>query len=118
MQYGYPDARPYLDAGMPVALATDYNPGTCPCLSIPMIMSLAVMHMNFTPMEALRAVTLNAAGALRREKRIGSLERGKQADLIIVRAKEPDDLIGMFGCNLVQRVIKKGKIIVENTCPR
>lgn len=115
MQYGYPDARPYLDAGMPVALATDYNPGTCPSLSLPMIMSLAVMHMNFTPMEALRAITLNAAGALKREKRIGSLEKGKQADLIIVRAEEPDDLIGMFGCNLVQRVIKNGKLIVENT---
>ena len=108
LKTAYPDARPYLDAGMPVALATDYNPGTCPSLSIPMMMSLAVMHMGFTPEEVLKAVTLNAAKALKREHMIGSLEKGKQADILICDVKELDDMIAMFGGNLVKTVIKKG----------
>lgn len=103
----YPNARPWLDAGMPVAIATDYNPGTCPSLSIPMMMSLAVMHMGFTPEEALKAVTLNAAKALKRDHLIGSLEKGKQADILICDISELDDLIAMFGGNLIARVIKK-----------
>ena len=108
LKTAYPDARPYLDAGMPVAIATDYNPGTCPSLSIPMMMSLAIMHMEFTPDEALKAVTLNAAKALKRESTIGSLEKGKQADILICEVKKLDDLIAMFGGNLVKTVIKKG----------
>ena len=107
----YPNARPYLDAGMPVAIATDYNPGTCPSLSIPMMMSLAVMHMGFTPQESLIAVTLNAAKAIKRDHLIGSLEKGKQADILIFNVSELDDLIAMFGGNLVETVIKKGMII-------
>jgi imidazolonepropionase len=103
----YPNARPWLDAGMPVALATDYNPGTCPSLSIPMMMSLAVMHMGFTPEEALTAVTLNAAKALKRDHLIGSLEIGKQADILICNVKDPDDMIAMFGSNVISGVVKK-----------
>ncbi|MDZ7820348.1 MAG: amidohydrolase family protein [Candidatus Marinimicrobia bacterium] len=71
------------------------------------------MHMHFTPVEALRAVTLNAACALKRDAFIGSLEKGKQADVIITAAKEPDDLTGMFGTNLVRTVIKKGNLISQ-----
>ena len=108
LKTAYPDARPYLDAGMPVALATDYNPGTCPSLSIPMMMSLAVMHMGFIPKEALKAVTLNAAKALKRENTIGSLEKGKQADMLICDVRELDDMSAMFGGNLVGTVVKKG----------
>ncbi len=107
----YPDARPYLDAGMPVALATDYNPGTCPSLSLPIMMSLAVMHMGFTTEEALKAVTINAAKAINREDRIGSIEKGKQADIVITSVKNFDDMIAMFGVNCVDIVIKKGKTI-------
>ncbi|MEA2076638.1 MAG: imidazolonepropionase [Candidatus Marinimicrobia bacterium] len=111
LKTSYPDARPYLDAGMPVALATDYNPGTCPSLSIPMMMSLAVMQMGFTPNQALKAVTLNAAKALKRDKIIGSLEKGKQADILICDVKKLDDMIAMFGCNPVQYIIKKGTLL-------
>jgi imidazolonepropionase len=113
----YPDARPWLDAGMPVALATDYNPGTCPSLSLPMMMSLAVMHMGFTPEEALKAVTINAAKALMREARIGSLEKGKQADILICEAKELDDLIAMFGVNPVGTMVKKGTPFLDRSTP-
>jgi imidazolonepropionase len=113
----YPDARPWLDAGMPVALATDYNPGTCPSLSLPMMMSLAVMHMGFSPEEALKAVTLNAAKALMRETRIGSLEKGKQADILICEVNELDDLIAMFGGNLLGSNIKKGELLLHRSSP-
>ena len=111
LKTAYPDARPYLDAGMPVALATDYNPGTCPSLSISMMMSLAVMHMGFTPDEALTAVTLNAAKALKQDHLIGSLEKGKQADILICEIGELDDMIAMFGVNAVSTVVKKGLLI-------
>ncbi|MFA5434782.1 MAG: imidazolonepropionase [Candidatus Neomarinimicrobiota bacterium] len=111
LKTAYPDARPYLDAGMPVAIATDYNPGTCPSLSIPMMMSLAVMHMGFTPGEALTAVTLNAAKALRRDHRIGSIEKGKQADILICETDELTDLITLFGVNTIGTVVKKGAVL-------
>lgn len=111
LKTAYPDARPYLDAGMPVALATDYNPGTCPSLSIPMMMSLAVMQMGFTPEEALKAVTLNAAKAISRDAIIGSIEKGKQADMLICDVKELRDMIAMFGGNIVDTTIKKGKLL-------
>lgn len=107
----YPDARPWLDASMPVALATDYNPGTCPSLSIPMMMSLAVMHMGFTPEEALKAVTLNAAKALKREHIIGSLEKGKQADILICNINELADLFTFFGTNTINKVFKQGRLV-------
>ena len=111
LKTAYPDARPYLNAGMPVAIATDYNPGTCPSLSIPMMMSLAIMHMGFTPDEALKAVTLNAAKALKRDHLIGSLEKGKQADILICEVEKLDDLIAMFGGNLIKMIAKKGVLI-------
>lgn len=117
LKTSYPDARPWLDAGVPVALATDYNPGTCPSLSIPMMMSLAVMHMRFTPEEALKAVTLNAAKALKRDQLIGSLEKGKQADILICDVKELDDLITMFGVNSVGTVLKKGAPLLHCSSP-
>lgn len=111
LKSAYPDARPWLDAGMPVAIATDYNPGTCPSLSIPMMMSLAVMHMGFTPGEALTAVTLNAAKALKRDHRIGSLEKGKQADILICDLSALDDMIAMFGVNMIGGIVKKGAVL-------
>ncbi|MFA6617896.1 MAG: imidazolonepropionase [Candidatus Neomarinimicrobiota bacterium] len=112
----YPDARPYLRAHMSVALATDYNPGTCPSLSIPMMMSLAVMHMGFTPDEALKAVTLNAAKAISREALIGSIEKGKQADILICHVDTLNDMISMFGINPIKTVFKKGIVIKSTDC--
>lgn len=111
LKTAYPDARPYLDAGMPVALATDYNPGTCPSLSIPMMMSLAVMHMGFTAEEALKAVTLNAAKAISRDAIIGSIEKGKKADMLICEVEKINEMISIFGTNLIKKLIKNGIII-------
>src|SRR5258708_17371705 len=77
----YAPARALIDAGAIVAVATDYNPGTSPTLSMPMILSLACTQLRMMPAEAIAAATINAAYALRREKTIGSLEVCKQADL-------------------------------------
>ena len=77
----YPQARKLIDAGVPVALATDYNPGTSPTLSMPMAMSLACTHMKMSPAEAIAAATINGAWALRVADRKGTIEPGKDADL-------------------------------------
>jgi imidazolonepropionase len=79
----YAPARALIDAGAIVSLATDYNPGTSPTLSMPMILSLACTQLRVTPAEAIAAATINTAYALRREKTIGSLEVGKQADIAV-----------------------------------
>lgn len=111
LKSAYPNARPWLDAGMDVACATDYNPGTCPSLSIPMIMSLAVMQMGFTAEEALKSVTLNAAKALHKDNIIGSIDEGKQADLLLMSAHDVSDIVSHFGVNLVDTVVKRGRIV-------
>ena len=79
----YPNARRFIDAGVPVALATDYNPGTSPTISMPMAMSLACTHMKMSPAEAIAAATINGAWALRVADRKGSIEPGKDADLAV-----------------------------------
>jgi imidazolonepropionase len=76
-----------------------------------MMMSLAVMHMGFTPEEALTAVTLNAAKALKRDHLIGSLEKGKQADILICGVKELADLLTFFGTNTINKVFKQGHLL-------
>ena len=76
----YPDARRLIGAGVPVALATDYNPGTSPTRSMPMAMSLACTHMKMTPAETVVAATINGAWALQTADRKGSIEAGKDAD--------------------------------------
>ena len=72
-----------LDAGLPLALATDFNPGSCPTASLALVMSIACLYMAMTPEEVFHAVTINAAHSLGRSDRIGSIEVGKQADLAI-----------------------------------
>jgi imidazolonepropionase len=107
----YAPARALIDAGAIVALATDYNPGTSPTLSIPMILSLACTQLRMTPAEAISAATINAAYSLRREKRIGSLEVGKQADLALFEVEDYREIPYYFGVNKCWMTIKKGQII-------
>ncbi|MBI2251744.1 MAG: amidohydrolase family protein [Armatimonadetes bacterium] len=90
--------------------ATDFNPGSCPCFSLGMIVSLACLKMKLSVEEAINAVTINAAFALGREKNIGSLEIGKKADLIILDLADYQSWPYYFGCNLVKMIIKGGKI--------
>lgn len=112
----YAPARALWDAGLTVALGTDYNAGSCLLESMQMAMSLAVLQMKMTPEEALTAATINAAHTLRMADKVGSLEIGKQADILILDCPDYRDAIYRFGANSVRAVIKKG--VVLNTILR
>ncbi len=107
----YAPARALIDAGAIVALATDYNPGTSPTLSMPMILSLACTQLRMTPAEAITAATINAACALRREKQVGSLEVGKQADVAVFEVADYREIPYYFGVNHCWMTIKRGRVI-------
>lgn len=109
----YAPARALIDAGAIVALATDYNPGTSPTLSMPMILSLACSQLRMSPAETIAAATINGAYALRREKRVGSLEVGKQADLAVFDVDDYREISYYFGVNTCWMTMKKGQIIYQ-----
>lgn len=104
----YPNARKLIDAGVPVALATDYNPGTSPTVSMPMAMSLACTHMKMSPAEAVAAATINGAWALRVANRKGSLEPGKDADLAVFDVKDYREIPYWFGANHCAMTVLNG----------
>jgi imidazolonepropionase len=104
----YTPARAILDAGGLLAIATDLNPGTAWCESMQFAIALACRYMKLTPAQAIAAATINAAAAVGRADRIGSLEPGKQADLLILSVPDYRQLGYRFGTNLVHTVIKKG----------
>lgn len=108
----YAPARRMIDTGLPVALATDFNPGTSMTESLPMAMAIACVMMKLTPAEALVAATINAAHAIDRHKQIGSLEAGKDADVVVWDAPSYRHLTYHWGVNLAQIIIKKGRIAV------
>ncbi|WP_150269124.1 imidazolonepropionase [Paenibacillus tepidiphilus] len=107
------DARAMIAEGVAVALSTDCNPGSSPTVSMPFIMNAACLTMRMTPAEALTASTFNAACAIGREKQIGSLRPGKQADLTLFAADNYRKLQYHYGMNLVHTVIKKGRVVVS-----
>jgi imidazolonepropionase len=109
----YPQARKLIDAGVPVALATDYNPGTSPTLSIPMAMSLACTHMKMSPAEAVAAATINGAWALRVAERKGSIEPGKDADLAVFAVEDYREIPYWFGANRCEMTIIHGAVICQ-----
>jgi imidazolonepropionase len=108
----FADARGLIAAGAALALATDANPGSAPCLSLPLVMAIASRYQKLTPAEALNAITINAAHALGQGHRLGSLEVGKQADLLLIDAPDYRHLAYWFGHNLVRRVVKRGRFVV------
>lgn len=110
----YGPGRKAADAGVPVAVATDFNAGSCLSESMPMAMSLAVLAMKFLPQEALNAATVNAAYALGMEKRAGTLEPGKQADLVIWDCGDFQSWLYHFGVNMAQTVVKKGFVVYRS----
>ena len=107
-------ARAMIDAEVPVAIATDFNPGSTPNLSLQLAMNIGCYKYRLTPEEVLTAVTLNAAAAIGRAERIGSLEQGKQADIIIWDAPNLNRIFYRYGHNQVHTVIKKGECIIRN----
>lgn len=110
----YARARDMIAAGVPVAVASDFNPGSCPSLNLQLAMNLACWNYHLTPEETLTAVTLNAAAAICRADRLGSLEVGKQADLVIWDAPNLNYIFYRFGQNLAKTVIKQGMVAREN----
>lgn len=110
----YAQARKMIDAGVRVAIATDYNPGTSPTENLQAIMTFACFGMKLTPEEIIKAMTLNAAYALDRQQEIGSIEKGKKADIVIFDAANIDYVVYHYGINHVQTVIKSGKIVVKD----
>ena len=107
----YAPARELIDAGAIVALATDFNPGTSPTLNMAMILSLACSLLRMTPAEAIAAATINAAYSLGREKRIGSIEVGKQADLAVFEVADYREIPYYFGVNTCWMTMKRGEIV-------
>lgn len=105
--------RKLVDAGIPVALGTDFNPGTSPATSIPLCMTLACSLSGLTPAEALVAATWNAAWAIGLGGRVGGLQPGMQADALILDADSYVEIPYRFGANLVWKVLKKGKVVFQ-----
>ena len=113
----YPPARRLIDAGAAVAVASDFNPGTCPCWDMRMIMSIACAQMKLSPAEALVAATVNGAYALGLGRTHGALEPGKRADVICYDAEDYRELAYYFGSSQVVWTMKKGALVHtrENT---
>jgi imidazolonepropionase len=106
----YPNARRLIDAGLPIALATDYNPGTSPTPSMPFIISLACTHMKMTPAEAIAASTINAAAALRLQSSKGSIAAGKDADMAVFDIGDYREIAYWFSWNRCVEMVVAGKI--------
>jgi imidazolonepropionase len=104
-------ARKMIEEGVPVSLSTDYNPGSCPTENIQLIMSFGALIMKMTPEEIITAVTINGAASLGLEEKIGSLDLGKQGDLVIFDSPNLEYILYHFGINHVEKVIKKGEIV-------
>ena len=103
-------ARRMIELGIPVAIASDFNPGSCPSLNLQLAMSMGYIKYRMTPEEVLTAVTINAASSCGLEKKIGTLEVGKQADIVIWDAPDMEMLVYRFGSNLAHTVIKRGQV--------
>jgi len=107
----YPPARKLIDAGAALALATDFNPGTSPTLNMQFVISLACTQMRMAPAEAIAAATINGACALRRAARLGSLEAGKQADLVVMDVSDYREIPYYFAVNHCLMTVKRGRIV-------
>jgi imidazolonepropionase len=104
-------ARRYVEAGIPVALGTDFNPGTSPTPNLQLVLSLACLELKLTPTEALVAATVNAAHAIGSGDEVGSIEPGRQADLVVWRVASAAQIPYFPGADLVDVVVKRGRIV-------
>src|SRR5262249_23659521 len=107
----YAPARRLIERGLPIALASDCNPGTCPTENPPLVGTMACTQMTMLPAEVVVALTLNAAAAVGRSDRLGSLEAGKQADLVVYSVPDYRQLFYHFGVSHVQHVVKRGRVV-------
>lgn len=106
----YAPAKTMIEKGIPVAIASDFNPGSCPSLNLQLAMNLGCLKYRLTPEEVLTAVTINPACAINRGDKVGTIEPGKQADMVIWNAPDFEMVCYRFGSNLAEKVIKKGEL--------
>ncbi len=111
LNHAYAPARALIDAGGAVAIATDFNPGSCMSFSMPMMMTIACTHMHMTPEEAITAATLNGAAALGLSAEYGSIEVGKRADIVLYDVPNYRMIPYHFGINHVWKVVKNGTVL-------
>lgn len=111
LNHQYAPARKLIDSGIPVAIATDFNPGSCMSYSMPMMMTIACTHMKMSPEEVITASTINGAAALNLSSEIGSVDIGKRGDLLILDIPNYKFLPYHFGENHVYRVVKSGVLL-------
>ncbi|MDQ7772183.1 MAG: imidazolonepropionase [Elusimicrobiales bacterium] len=109
----YPPAREIIEAGVPVALATDFNPGTCPCWNMQFVLSVACTHCAMTPEEALCAATVNGAWALGAGDRLGAVMPGMSADLAFFEAADYRELCYYFGDSQCRVTVKRGEVVFD-----
>jgi len=109
----YPSAREFIDAGVPVGLATDYNPGSSPTASMPFVMSLSCTHMKMSPAEAIAAATINGAWALRVQDHKGSIESGKDADLAVFDVEDYREISYWFASNRCAFTVLNGVLVAS-----
>lgn len=110
----YADCRKMIDMGAIVSLSSDYNPGSCPSENLQLVMQLGCLHLKMTPNEVFTAVTINAAYAIDRADKIGSIEVGKNADFVVFDARNVEYLMYHFGINHTKKVYKNGNLVVDN----
>jgi imidazolonepropionase len=110
-------ARRFIERGIPVALATDFNPGTSPTASLPLVMTVACLELKLTPSEALAAVTINAAAALGLADELGSIETGRYADLAIWNVPTHRQIPYWPAADLIRAVVKRGRVVLERASP-
>jgi imidazolonepropionase len=108
----FADARKMIDSNCAIAVSTDYNPGSAPCPSLPMAMAIACRYQKLLPSEAFNAATINAAQALGLGNQVGSIEIGKQADILILDTDDYRSTAYEFGSNPVETVFKKGRKVI------
>lgn len=111
LNHAYAPARKMIDAGIPLAIATDFNPGSAMCYSMQLMMTIACTHMQMTPEEAITASTLNGAAALGLSHELGSIEVGKQADVVLYDARDYRYIPYHYGVNHVWKVVKNGVLL-------
>ena len=115
MKTHHAPARTFIERGIPVAIGTDFNPGTSPTPSLPLAMTVACLNLGMTPDEALVAVTVNAAHAVGLGEEVGSLEAGRSADLVIWDVPTSRQIPYWPAANLVRTVVKRGRVVLETS---
>lgn len=112
LKEAYADARRMMNQGCAVAIASDFNPGSCPTHSMPLLIALSALQMGMTIEEIINGLTINAAAAIDRIDSIGSIEVGKKADILLLKQPSINYLPYHLGMNLVERVIKNGRFVI------